>query len=173
MPESISATVTPWPPNGFGDRPSVPSSVFTCGGDSSAERRRPAACSGLGRWALTIASAEQPSKTEAVAVGIELAGREFNREAADARQLGVDLLALLRQELARPRFVTGLGFDDDALRLAGAARLAQRAIELVLGRRRVRDADKATIAVNANENSSWGEPEHSLPLEQGVGQTRQ
>jgi hypothetical protein len=64
MPESISATVTPRPPKGFGDRPSVPSSVFTCGDDSSPSSGGP----GLPGppLGLTTASAEQPSKTDAL-----------------------------------------------------------------------------------------------------------
>src|SRR5688500_10255540 len=56
----MSATVTPRPPNEFGDRPSVRRSVLTCGA-------KKAASGGPGRFGfalgLTIASAEQPSDT--------------------------------------------------------------------------------------------------------------
>ena len=41
-----------------------------------------------------------------------------NGEPADARKLRIDLEALLREQLSRPRFVTGLRLEDNVLRLA-------------------------------------------------------
>ena len=75
-----------------------------------------------------------------VAVRLELARRKLNGESTDTRELGVDVLASVGQKLPSPRVVTGLRLENDALGLTGPLPVAKRAIELVLGRCRIREA---------------------------------